>query len=118
MARRCRSNAPAKLGAPSVLAEKRRRRPIPGDSCREPLLRIPGGAKSFLMPRDAVLSVSIDAHLAKPGGTKVFAVVDVEWQNPRTLFCYTLGPEVTGDARFCSKCGSAVDVDPDATALG
>jgi hypothetical protein len=31
------------------------------------------------MPRDAVLSVSIDAHLAKPGGTKVFAVVDVEW---------------------------------------
>jgi hypothetical protein len=31
------------------------------------------------MPRNAILSVSTDAHLARPGGTKVFAVDDVEW---------------------------------------
>src|SRR5262249_20670029 len=34
------------------------------------------------------------------------------------MFCTTCGQQLPETARFCSKCGSAVDVDPDATALG
>src|SRR5215831_6453153 len=34
------------------------------------------------------------------------------------MFCTTCGRQLPETARFCSKCGSAVDVDPDATALG
>ena len=36
----------------------------------------------------------------------------------KPMFCTTCGQQLPETARFCSKCGSAVDVDPDATALG
>src|SRR6516164_7251681 len=34
------------------------------------------------------------------------------------MFCTTCGQQLPETARFCSKCGGAVEVDPDATALG
>src|SRR6516225_10021146 len=104
MARRCRSNGPAKLGAPCLLAEKRRRRPIPGDiSCGQETL-----SSAF---QSMLTSPNQAAQRYSPSTT-------LSGKIREPMFCTTCGQQLPETARFCSKCGSAVDVDPDATALG